>query len=53
VAEKEVRIVGSKSELPQTLFAAAGEETVDGGVRNSVLKWRALPKTLRTMCSKY
>ncbi|UCI19921.1 recombinase family protein [Mesorhizobium sp. B2-1-8] len=41
VAEKEVRIIGSKSELLQTLVAASGEETAVSGVRSSVLKWRA------------
>ena len=41
VADKEVRIVGSKSELLQTLVAAAGVSPAANGVRSSVLKWRA------------
>ena len=40
VAEKEVRIIGSKSELLQTLVATSGAESAVAGVRGSVLKWR-------------
>ena len=40
VADKEVRIIGSKSELLQTLVAAAGVKPATNGVRSSVLKWR-------------
>jgi site-specific DNA recombinase len=39
VADREVRI-GSKSNLLQTLIAAAGVKPVTPGVRSSVLKWR-------------
>lgn len=41
VAEKEVRIMGSKSELLRTLVAASSAESAAFGVRSSVLKWRA------------
>jgi hypothetical protein len=40
VADAEVRIMGSKSNLLGTLVAAAGGKTVMPGVRSSVLKWR-------------
>ncbi|HTT99743.1 MAG TPA: zinc ribbon domain-containing protein, partial [Rhizomicrobium sp.] len=40
VADREVRIIGSKSNLLQTLTAAAGVKPVTPGVRSSVLKWR-------------
>ncbi len=40
VADKEVRIMGSKSDLLQTLTAAAGVKPATPGVRSSVLKWR-------------
>ena len=40
VADREVRIIGSKSNLLQTLTAAAGVAPVTPGVRSSVLKWR-------------
>ena len=40
VADKEVRIMGSKSELLQTLVAASSVESAAIGVRSSVLKWR-------------
>ena len=40
VADREVRIIGSKSNLLQTLTAAAGVKTATPGVRSSVLKWR-------------
>ncbi|WP_246680411.1 zinc ribbon domain-containing protein [Mesorhizobium sp. B2-4-13] len=42
VAEKEVRIIGSKSELLQTLVAASGEETAVTGVRSSVCPSREM-----------
>lgn len=42
VADDEVRIMGSKSELLQSLVAASGGETAAFAVRSSVLKWRAL-----------
>ena len=42
VADKEVRIMGSKSELLRTLVAASGGKSVAVGVQSSVLKWRAL-----------
>lgn len=41
VADKEVRIMGLKSELLRTLVAASGEKSAAAGVRSSVLKWRA------------
>ncbi|MDX8468266.1 recombinase family protein [Mesorhizobium sp. VK23B] len=40
VADKEVRIMGSKSELLRTLVAASSVEPAALGVRGSVLKWR-------------
>ncbi|MDJ1157700.1 recombinase family protein [Chelatococcus sp. SYSU_G07232] len=41
VADQEVRIMGSKSELLRTLVAAASGQTAAFGVHSSVLKWRA------------
>ena len=41
VADKEVRIMGSKSELLRTLVAVSGAKSAETGVRSSVLKWRA------------
>lgn len=41
VADKEVRIMGSKSELLRALVAASSVESAAFGVRSSVLKWRA------------
>jgi len=40
VADREVRIIGSKTNLLQTLTAAAGVRQATPGVRRSVLKWR-------------
>src|SRR6185312_12959341 len=40
VADREVRIIGSKSNLLQTLTAATGAKPATPGVRSSVLKWR-------------
>jgi site-specific DNA recombinase len=40
VADCEVRIIGSKSSLLQTLTAAAGVKAATPGVRSSVLNWR-------------
>lgn len=40
VADREVRIIGSKSNLLQTLTAAAGVKSATPGVRSSVLNWR-------------
>ena len=40
VADKEVRIRGSKSDLLRTLAAASGAKSAAPGVRSSVLKWR-------------
>jgi hypothetical protein len=42
VADKEVRIMGSKSELLRTLVAASGGKPGAAGVQSSVLKRRAL-----------
>ena len=41
VADKEVRIMGSKSELLRTLVAASSGKSATNGVQSSVLKWRA------------
>ena len=40
VAEREVRIRGSKSDLLRTLAAISGVKSATGGVRSSVLDWR-------------
>ncbi len=40
VADTEVRIMGSKSELLRTLVAASGGKPGVAGVQSSVLKWR-------------
>ena len=40
VADKEVRIMGSKSDLLRTLTAGPGVTPATPGVRSSVLKWR-------------
>ena len=40
VADREVRIIGSKSNLLQTLTAASGVKSTTLGVRSSVLNWR-------------
>ncbi len=40
VADKEVRIMGSKSDLLRTLAAGPGRGPATPGVRSSVLKWR-------------
>lgn len=40
VADREVRIIGSKSNLLQTLAAASGVKPAAPGVRSSVLRWR-------------
>jgi site-specific DNA recombinase len=40
VADREVGIIGSRSNLLQTLTAAAGVKPATPGVRSSVLKWR-------------
>jgi site-specific DNA recombinase len=40
VADKEVRIMGSKSALLRALSAVAGAKPATAGVRSSVLKWR-------------
>lgn len=40
VADDEVRIMGSKSELLRTLVAASSGQTAAFGVQSSVLKWR-------------
>ena len=41
VAEREVRIMGSKSALLRTLVAASGGESGEIGVRSFVPRWRA------------
>lgn len=41
VADKEVRIMGSKSELLRTLVAASSGKSAAFGVQSSVPKWRA------------
>ena len=40
VADHEVRIMGSKSDLLRTLAAISGVKSATGGVRSSVLDWR-------------
>jgi site-specific DNA recombinase len=40
VADKEVRIMGSKNDLLRTLAAASGVKSATSGVRSSVLNWR-------------
>ncbi|MDX0312494.1 recombinase family protein [Sinorhizobium meliloti] len=40
VADQEVRIMGTKSDLLQSLVAASSGETAAFAVRSSVLKWR-------------
>ena len=40
VAEKAVRIMGSKGDLLRTLAAASGVKSTTSGVRSSVLSWR-------------
>jgi len=40
VADKEVRIMGSKGDLLRTLVAASGVKSATPGVLSSVLKWR-------------
>src|SRR5579883_40529 len=40
VADKEVRIMGSKGDLLRTLATASGVKSAANGVRSSVLKWR-------------
>ncbi len=40
VADSEVRIMGSRSDLLRTLAAASGVKSATSGVRSSVLKWR-------------
>ena len=40
VADREVRIMGSKSDLLRTLAAISGVKSAAGGVRSSVLDWR-------------
>jgi site-specific DNA recombinase len=42
VADHEVRIIRSKSNLLQTLVTASGVAPVTPGVRSFVLKWRAV-----------
>jgi site-specific DNA recombinase len=40
VADREVRIMGSKNDLLRTLAAISGVKSATGGVRSSVLDWR-------------
>jgi len=40
IADGEVRIMGSKSDLLRTLAATSGVKSATPGVRSSVLKWR-------------
>jgi hypothetical protein len=40
IADHEIRIIGSKSNLLHTLTAAAGAKPATRGVPSSVLKWR-------------
>ncbi len=41
VDDREVRIMGSKSDLLRTLAAISGVKSATGGVRSSVLDWRS------------
>jgi site-specific DNA recombinase len=41
VADREVRIMGSKSDLLRALAAISGVKSATGGVRSSVLDWRS------------
>jgi len=41
VADRKVRIMGSKSDLLRTLAAISGVKSATGGVRSSVLDWRS------------
>jgi site-specific DNA recombinase len=41
VADREVRIMGSKSDLLRTLADISGVKSATGGVRSSVLDWRS------------
>jgi len=43
VADTEVRIMGSKSELPRTLVAVSSGKPGVAGVHSSILKWRTGP----------
>ena len=45
VADHEVRIMGSKSDLLRTLAAISGVKSATGGVRSSVLNWRTSQST--------
>ena len=40
VADREVRIMGSKSDLLRTLAVISGVKSAANGVRSSVLDWR-------------
>jgi hypothetical protein len=55
VADTEVRIMGSKSELLRTLVAASGGKPGVAGVQSSVLKWRSKHRnpeaTRSSLCS--
>jgi len=42
VVDKQVWIMGSKQDLLRILAAASGVQSAVGGVRGSVLKWRAV-----------
>jgi hypothetical protein len=48
VADHEVRIMGSKSDLLKTLAAISGVKSATGGVRSSVLDWRRERNWVRT-----
>jgi hypothetical protein len=41
VADREVRIIGSKNNLLRTLATASGVKSATPDVRSSVLNWRA------------
>ena len=48
VADREVRIMGSKSDLLRTLAAMSGVKSAANGVRSSVLDWRRERNWVRT-----
>jgi hypothetical protein len=52
VADHEVRIMESKSDLLRTLAAISGVKSATGGVRSSVLDWRRGREKVRTFSSK-
>ena len=51
VADREIRIIGSRSNLPRRLAAASGVPSAAGGVPSFVPKWRiGSPYNAATLC---